>query len=354
MTDLPPCKGYDSIMVIVDRFTKMAHYVPCNKSITAEETALLWVDRVYRHHGIPDHIISDRGTQFVSEFWDNFLRELGIEPRLSTSFHPETDGQTERINSILNQYLRIYCNFLQNNWVQLLPLAEFAYNNSIHSATGVSPFMANYGVNPRCQLSRATSLTDNPEELSERMKLMDEFLTNNLEKAREQMKRHADKYRSESVKYKPGDQVMLSLENISTRRPKVKWADKRAGPYTVIREAHPDSESYVLDLPKSWKIFPVFHTSLLTTYHPNKMANRDVQPPPPIIIDDMEEFEIESIIRSRRKEGRTQYLIKWLGYPLDEKRDWYHEDALVHAKDVLADFLASPNNRTHRKKRRRK
>lgn len=137
MTDLPPCKGYDAIMVVVDCFTKMAHYVLCNKSITAKEVANLWIDCVYRHHGIPEHVISDRSTQFVSDFWDSFLKQLGIKPTLSTAYHPETDAQTERINSILNQSLCVYCNFLQDNWVQLLPLAEFAYNNSIHSATGV-------------------------------------------------------------------------------------------------------------------------------------------------------------------------------------------------------------------------
>ena len=97
-----------------------------------------------------------------------------MEPKLSTSFHPQTDGQTERINSVLNQYLQIYCNFLQDSWVQLLPLAEFAYNNSVHSATMVTPFMANYGINPGTVLSKSTLLTDVPNKLSERMKSIDD------------------------------------------------------------------------------------------------------------------------------------------------------------------------------------
>lgn len=113
---------------------------------------------------------------------------------MSTAYHPETDGQTERVNSVLNQYLRVYCNFLQDNWVQLLPLAEFAYNNSIHSATMVTPFMANYGINPGTILSRSVSLTDVPNELSERMKSIDEFLRGNLEYARKMMKHYANQH----------------------------------------------------------------------------------------------------------------------------------------------------------------
>jgi len=156
MTDLPPCLGYNAIMVVVDRFTKMAHYMPCTKDVTAEDVAMLFVQNVYRLHGMPEHVISDRGPQFKSAFWSSFFKQLGVEPRLSTAFHPESDGQTERVNSILNQYLRVYCNFLQDNWVQLLPLAEFAYNNAVQSATMMTPFMANYGLIqvPICQKRR--------------------------------------------------------------------------------------------------------------------------------------------------------------------------------------------------------
>ena len=310
MTDLPPCQTYDAILVVVDRFTKMAHFVPCTKDITSEELALLFIDRVYWYHGMPAHIISNRGPQFSAAYWGTFLKNLHIEPRLSTAYHPETDGQTERVNSILNQYLRVYCNFLQDNWVQLLPLAEFAYNNSVHSATMVTPFMANYGVNPSTDLTRATSLTDEPNELSERMKQIDEFLRGNLEEARERMKRHADLHRSDTVKYQPGDQVLLSLQHIKTRRPKTKWSDKRTGPFKVVKEAHVGSDAYVLDLPKSWNVYPVFHTSLLTPYHANTIADRVQPPPPAVVIEGDKEYKIEKIVDQRKRYGRTQYLVQ--------------------------------------------
>ena len=331
----------------------MAHYVPCKKDITAEQLANLYVDRIYCHHGMPEHIISDRGPQFKSAFWESFLKNLGVDTRLSTAYHPETDGQTERVNSILNQYLCVFCTFLQDNWVQLLPLAEFAYNNSVHSATMVTPFMANYGINPGTILSKSVSLTDEPNELSDRMKTMDEFLRGNLEHARSMMKFHADCHRADAVKYQPGDKVLLSLENIKTRRPKVKWSDKRTGPFVIIKEAHKDSDSYVLDLPKSWNVYPVFHTSLLTPYHENNIDGRVQPPPPAVVIDGDEEYEIESVVARRKHYGNIQYLVKWVGYPLNEKDNWISEDGLCHAQELLQDFLDGPNNKPLNKRRKK-
>ena len=127
-------------MVVVDRFTKMAHFIPCETGITAERTAELYIDRVFRHHGIPESIISDRGVQFSSDFWRSLWERLKVTHKMPTAYHPETDGQTERVNSVINQYLRVFCTYAQDDWVKLLAKAEFAYNNSLHTATGVTPF----------------------------------------------------------------------------------------------------------------------------------------------------------------------------------------------------------------------
>ena len=133
--DLPPSKGFDSIFVVVDRLTKMAHSVPYNKTVTGEEIARLFIDNVYKYHGLPDDIISDRGTQFTSKFWQSLFKILQVEIKLSSAYHPQTDGQTERVNQVLKQYLRCSINYHQDNWVDLLPLAEFAYNNTIQDST---------------------------------------------------------------------------------------------------------------------------------------------------------------------------------------------------------------------------
>ena len=115
IVDLPPFKTFDSIFVVVDRLTKMAHFIPCHKTVTGEETTRLFVDNVYRLHGLPNDIISDRGTQFTSKFWQSLFKILGVEIKLSSAYHPQTDGQTERVNQVLEQYLRCTINYHQDN-----------------------------------------------------------------------------------------------------------------------------------------------------------------------------------------------------------------------------------------------
>ena len=105
IVDLPPSKGFDSIFVVVDRLTKKAHFVPCNKIVTSEEIARLFIDNVYKYHGLPDDIISNRGTQFTSKFWQSLFKILQVEIKLSSAYHPQIDGQTERVNQVLEQYL---------------------------------------------------------------------------------------------------------------------------------------------------------------------------------------------------------------------------------------------------------
>lgn len=119
------------------------------ESLTAEELAKRFISRVCCLHGAPDNIVSDRGSQLVSAFWAQFSNRLGVALKRSSSFHPQTDGQTERINSIMEAYLRAFCNFHQDDWVDWLPLAEFTSNSTVSESTGVSPFFANYGFHPK-------------------------------------------------------------------------------------------------------------------------------------------------------------------------------------------------------------
>ena len=121
--ELPKCQGYDRIWVIVDRFSKMAHFIPLKKT-TAASLALEFVKEIWRLHGLPKGIISDRDVLFTGNFWTDVKKLLGITGRRSTAFHPQTDGQTERVNQVLEQYLRAFVNWEQDNWVELLPFAE--------------------------------------------------------------------------------------------------------------------------------------------------------------------------------------------------------------------------------------
>ena len=165
---LPESNGYNAILVIVDRLSKMAHYIPTTEKVTSEQVARLFFDKVFKHHGIPDSIISDHGTQFTSKFSKALCSLIAINQGLSTSFHPQTDGQTERINAILEQYLRGYINYQQNNWAELLTMAEFSYNNTVSTTTGITPFFALYGQHPRYTIKpRPNQKIPTPEALKE-------------------------------------------------------------------------------------------------------------------------------------------------------------------------------------------
>jgi len=149
VVELPKSKDYTCIMVVVDRLTKMAHFIPFRCLPTASIAADAFLSAIFRLHGLPESIISDRGSQFTSAFWNRLCNLYGIDHSLSTANHPQTDGQTERVNAILEQYLRCFINERQNNWADLLPFAEFSYNNSLQQSINQTPFFANYGFNPK-------------------------------------------------------------------------------------------------------------------------------------------------------------------------------------------------------------
>ena len=139
---------FDSVLVVVNHLTKMAHFIPCHKTDSASKLAHLFIKDIVRLHGLPDHLVSDRGTTFRSQFWITLCKTLKISTHFSIAFHPQTDGQTECVNQILETYLQSHVNYLQDNWVTFLPLAEFAYNNAESATTKHSPFYANYGFHP--------------------------------------------------------------------------------------------------------------------------------------------------------------------------------------------------------------
>ena len=145
---LPPSKGFDSILVVVDSFSKFGHFIPCKESMGAKEIAEIFLRDVWKLHGTPEKTVSDRGTVFNNKFLRHLYKRLGIKPLFSSAYHPETDGQTERVNQTVEHFLRSYVSHKQDDWVKWLPLAEFAYNNAKHSATGRSPFQVILGRDP--------------------------------------------------------------------------------------------------------------------------------------------------------------------------------------------------------------
>src|ERR1700675_851319 len=149
IVELPDSHGYDAVMNVVDSLGKRAHFIPTTSDITAEGAATLFLREVWKHHGLPTSVISDRGPQFIAKFTRELYHLLGIKLSTSMAYHPQSDGQTERVNQEMELYLRIFVNERQDNWDELLPLAEFMHNNSVHSSTQQTPFMTDTGRHPR-------------------------------------------------------------------------------------------------------------------------------------------------------------------------------------------------------------
>jgi len=321
------------VLVVVDRLTKMAHFFATNKSCGAREVARLFIGGVIKLHGVPKDIVSDRDPRFTATFWVEVCDGLGISQSLSTSAHPQSDGQTERMNRVLEDYLRRYVGNAHDKWLDLLPIAEFAINNSVQESTKYTPFFLNYGRHPRHPmdspkprnspwavrdgrgLSNAKGLvTHIGEVLAEAKK--------SLLAAQSRQKAYADRAR-EDVHFAVGARVLLSTKNLIHRMAgNRKLLPKWIGPFVVL--ARVGSVAYRLDLPPSMTCHNVFHASLLRSY----TESGRVQPPPiPEFVDGQLEFEVERILdhrvvtrRAAKRTGRVsqcEYLVRWLGYSSD-------------------------------------
>jgi transposase InsO family protein len=343
IVELPKTEnGNDSILTVIDRFSKEAHFIPCRKDITAEQLARLFLDQIYRLHGLPNSIISDRDKLFTSRFWTAFTELLEIKPKLSTAFHPESDGQTERTNATVEQYLRMNVDSLQDNWERYLSLAEVAYNNAVQSSTGMSPWYATKGYHPRTpasiDFSRSSSLPIEAERILTRFEQIHEELVNNLQEAQEAQKEYADQRRKGPTEdYQEGNKVWLNSKNIKTRRPCKKLDHKFFGPFEIEKILGPNV--FRLKLPKNMKIHPVFHVSLLKPYKLSKIQGREQLPPPPVEVEGEEEYEVEEIVRVKRfPDGKLRYEVKWLGYDEDGDNTWEPIENLKNSEKTLQRF----------------
>jgi transposase InsO family protein len=226
IAELPDSHGYDAILCIVDSVSKRAHFVPTHTTITSLGTARLFLAHSWKLHGLPKAVVSDRGPQFVSEFTRELYRLLGIQLAASTAYHPQTDGQTERVNQELEQYLRLFVNERQDNWDELLPLAEFQYNNRIHAGTRESPFMLDTGMHPRMGFEprQATSKLETVNDFKKRMSETLEEGKAALRKAKDDMARYYDKRRNPAPVFVKGDKAYLDASDITTTRPSHKLA----------------------------------------------------------------------------------------------------------------------------------
>jgi hypothetical protein len=338
ITQLPNSKGYDGIWVGADPLTKEAHFIPIKSDIDTEETVDLYMKNIWKHHGLPKKMLSDRGTQFTSKLMKGLFKRLGIEGSYSTAYHPQTDGQTERINQELEQYLRIFCNYRQSNWSDFIAMAEFAYNNHTHTSTKRSPFYAARGYHPHTiitQISRST--VPRADEIANNITQLHDEIKSAIKLAQEEMKRHYDIQRTDTsqIQIEPGSKVWLDARNVTTTAPSKKLADKRLGPFKVLSKV--SSLNYKLELPTSIPIHPVFHVSLLEPYIETTIPNRTQPPPPPIVIEGEPEYEVDKILDARLWRRQKQYLVKWINYS-DADNSWEPAINLTNAQDIITNF----------------
>lgn len=339
ITGLPPSRSagqvYDSILVIVDRYTKLARYIAVRKTIDAPELASVLLRHWIKDYGLPDSIVSDRGSVFTAKFWSSLCYILKIKRRLSTAFHPQTDGQTERQNQTLEQYLRIYVNHHQDDWANLLPMAEFSYNNSFHASLKASPFYALMGINPSfdpCLEPRPEDAPAAIERAQELQELRGELAVN-LETARTSQASYYDQHRKPK-EYQVGDLVWINAKNIRTSRPSRKLDFKQLGPYKVVEAVGP--AAYRLELPSNLKaLHHVFPVNLLEPFTPPATGAKVV--PPPVEIDAQEEYHVDRVLDSKKTRGRVYYLVRWTGYgPNDDS--WEPIENLSNAREAVLQF----------------
>src|SRR3979490_2986738 len=263
---LPISQGYNALLVMVDRLSKRAHVIPTTSDVNSVGIARLFCDHIWKLHGLPEEVISDRGTQFVSQFMQELNKLLGIKVAASTAYHPQSDDQTEWVNQEIEQYLRLFVNQCQDDWLEWISLAESAYNNRIHSATQTSPFMLDNGQHPRLGLepTRETRL-EALDEFTTRMETATNEARSALSKATDDMARFYDLHCQAAPTYKIGDKVWLNTQNITTTHPMKKLDHKWLGPYVVNKVVL--QNAYGLQLPPSFgRTHPVFSVNLLRPY----------------------------------------------------------------------------------------
>jgi len=297
----------------------MAHFIATMEKTSVEGLTKLFWDHIWKLHGLPESIISDRGVQFAAGMIKEPNNLLEIQTKLSTAYHPQTDGQTERINQELEQYLRVFIDHRQEQWPDWLGMAEFAYNNKIHAATKTSPFKANYSQDPRMGFERRRKgKYEAVGKFVEKIKKIQKKAKAALGKAQEEMKKFRDRRRGKGEEYKVGDLVLLSTKDLKWQmegRRLEKLTECFVGPYKV--KGIISSNAIELELPNSIKIHPVVNISRVRLYKSQVKGQKKI-PPKPVIVEGEEEFEVEKILNKRTVRGKEKFLVRWKGYTAGE------------------------------------
>ncbi|KAJ4717218.1 Retrotransposon protein, putative, Ty3-gypsy subclass [Melia azedarach] len=356
ITSLPKSEGYGSIIVVVDRFSKYAVFMAALADCTAEEAAKLFLKHVVKLWGVPNNIVSDRDPRFTGKFWSELFKMLGTDLNFSTSFHPQSDEQTERVNALLELYLRHYVSANQKDWAKLLDVAQFSYNLQRSEATNKSPFEIVLGRQPTTPHALASSYDGRSPGAFKFAKAWHEqadLARAYLDKAAKKMKKWADKKRRD-VEFQEGDLVMVKLlpQQFKSLRKVHKGLVRRyEGPFPIVKKV--GKVSYRVLLPPKLKIHPVFHVSMLKPYHGDEEdPSRGESKRAPTAVVTSFDKEVECILADRRVRKRgvpnyNEYFVKWKRLP-ESEATWEHEDTLWQFQDHIRKFREEDATRTSR------
>ena len=334
ITDLPPSGGNDTLMVVADHdSTKGMILAPCTKTIDAMGTTILYHQYVYKRFGLPTCIISDRGPQFAAKVFQELTRLVGCKSSLSTAYHPQTDGGTERMNQEIEAYLRAFCANHPEDWSTYLPDIEFMHNQRTAQGRNASPFYVMMGYNPWAipTVYPSTTVPAVEQRLNNLKRAQEEALAAH-ELARQRMAERITRGFKPFIK---GQKVWLEAKNLRFITDNKKLAMKRHGPFKIIEVLGP--LTYRLQLPASWKIHPVFHASLLTPYRSTEAYGPSYSEPPPDLVEGENEYEVEAILAHRGNGNRRRYLVRWKGYSSADDT-WESERNLKNASEVLSAY----------------
>ncbi|KAL5759632.1 hypothetical protein ACOSQ2_018470 [Xanthoceras sorbifolium] len=312
---LPRSAGKDTILVVIDRLTKYAHFLALTHPYTAPQVAQLFLDNIQKLHGIPTTIVSDRDKIFTSQFWQHLFKAMGTQLCLSTAYHPQTNGQSERLNQCLENYLRCMTSSKPSHWANWLPLAEWWYNTNYHTALKMTPFEALYGFRPPIYSGSPRDYSD-PESrafVKDRDKIQ-HTLKESLIQAQSRMKTYADRKRTER-EFNTGDHVYLKLQpyrqtTLVVRR-NLKLVPRYFGPYQITERV--GKVAYRLLLPPGSQIHPVFHVSQLKAKIGSRFTSNPqlphTGPNGQILAQPVAVLERKMV--KKHNKAVVQYLIQW-------------------------------------------
>ncbi|XP_011270209.1 hypothetical protein CAOG_08609 [Capsaspora owczarzaki ATCC 30864] len=331
VTGLPDSQGFNAVMVCIDRLTRVAHFIPTTKSVTAEESAQLFLENVVKLHGVPVRVLSDHGPQFIAKFWKKLWKAMDIDLSYSSAYHPQGNGLVERVNQALESYLRAYVSEAED-WSRPLWLCEFTYNNTVHAAIQCIPFMAMYGFQPEMDEInfKSPKAPQTAADRVEELKALRFSLRANIHRANMSAAKFYDRHHKAAPPITVGSLVTVLRRSQTAEQPYAKLAYVRDGPFKVVKQIN--ERAFELDLGEASSKSRTFHVSVLELFVADDVEGRIRRVLPPVKDwDGTVRHRVEAVIDSTRHSEIMYYRIRRVGTTA-------REDTWEPAKDVWARF----------------